>query len=106
MSVSSHRNWAGFCFSKGVGTEIDHAKAFTWFQRAAKRGLPEAERNLGLCWFDGLGTSRNVEEGVSWLIRAAEKGNIDAMRNLVEYYKRQEDASEVEKWTQKIDDSD
>lgn len=45
-------------------------------RKAAERGLPEAQFNLGMCLSRGV--EKNVAEGAMWLNSAARQGDAEA----------------------------
>ena len=56
--------------------------AFPLFARAARRGLPEAERRVGESYLTGQGVPANLTEALRWLTRAAEAGDAVAQTQL------------------------
>jgi len=66
----------------------DYAQAVVWYQKAANKGVSQAQYELGLVYMSGEGVSKNYNEGVSWLKKAAEQGHAQAQYNLsLAYYK-------------------
>lgn len=61
----------GQAYRLGRGVPVDLAQAQTWFERAARRGHPQAEANLGLTLFQ----TGERERAIPWLRRAAERGD-------------------------------
>ena len=58
----------------GEGGPPDPAKAATWYRRAAERGEPVAQMNLGEMYALGVGVQRDPVQGLVWLRRAARQG--------------------------------
>ena len=56
--------------------------AVRWFVKAAEKGNPKAQYNLGYCYENGIGIVSNRDEARSWYEKAAEKGNSDAIKAL------------------------
>ncbi|WP_366658587.1 tetratricopeptide repeat protein [Fodinicurvata sp. EGI_FJ10296] len=54
--------------------------------RAASRGDPEAQNNLGTMYEQGYGVTQDYAEAVRWYSSAAEQGNSYAQRNLSAMY--------------------
>jgi TPR repeat protein len=53
-----------------------------WFRKAAERGHPMANFNVGLMFERGLGVAKNREEAISWYRKAAEQGFAKARQAL------------------------
>lgn len=56
--------------------------AFPRFARAARRGLPEAQRRVGESYLSGQGVPASLAEALRWLNRAAEAGDASAQTQL------------------------
>ena len=54
------------CYQNGYGVEMNHAKAFKWFQRSAEHGEKDAQNSLGYCYQFGLGVDVNYLEAIKW----------------------------------------
>ncbi|MBR4690040.1 MAG: SEL1-like repeat protein [Bacteroidales bacterium] len=62
-------------------------KTVSQIKKAAEKGLPDWENNLGVCYIYGKGVEKNVAEGNNWYKKAIEHGSTDALFNLgVSYY--------------------
>jgi TPR repeat protein len=61
-------------------------KTFAQWQAEAKKGLPEALREVGVHYMQGNGVARNPEQGVEWVSKAADKGDTPAMIALARAY--------------------
>lgn len=65
----------GKMYTKGVGVNIDHAKAAEAFENAANQGYAKAEYNLGLNYYEGSGVTKNRKTAYKWFKAAAEQGD-------------------------------
>lgn len=62
-------------------------KTVSQIKKAAEKGIPDWENNLGFCYIYGHGVEKNVAEGTNWYKKAIEHGSTDALFNLgVSYY--------------------
>lgn len=57
----------GKMLDKGEGTARDSKQAFYWFSKAAEKGSPEAEVQLGQLYYAGRGISADMKKAVSLL---------------------------------------
>ena len=73
----------GRMFERGVGTEIDRARAFLWYRTAFEEGEDSALLPLGLCYSRGIGTEFNFKLASKILSRAARLGSEKAKAELV-----------------------
>ena len=64
----------------------NYAKAFDLYTKAANKGLPEAQYELGLMYDDEDDDYYNPEEAVRWYKKAAEQGHPNAQYNLAVSY--------------------
>ena len=53
------------CGAEG-GFEKDESLAYTFAEKAARRGLPAAEFAMGYYWEVGIGTRRDVDRAIAW----------------------------------------
>lgn len=65
----------------------DAVLAAEWYRRAAERGHPDAQYNLGFMILLGEGMEANPNEGLRWLRRSADLGNDCAIRLLADLYR-------------------
>ncbi len=73
----------GYMYLYGTdGVERDNAKAFHFYELAAKTGDPIALNNLGSLYFNGIGVEVNYAKAVQLFELSAQKGNTDAAVNL------------------------
>jgi uncharacterized protein len=56
------------------GIQQDHAKARSWYLKAADQGHVDAQNALGAMFHWGLGGPKDDVEAVKWLRKAAEQG--------------------------------
>lgn len=76
-------NLLGCYYFDGIpGLEQDKKKAIELFERAAEKGLPKAQSNLGDCYFYGRGTRQNPVMAKKMYELAANQGNAFAQRQL------------------------
>jgi TPR repeat protein len=68
----------------GRGVEQDDQQAVEWFRRAADKGLPRAQYNLGVTYRDGRGVEQDYQQAVEWFRRAADQGHPPAKRGLAQ----------------------
>lgn len=73
-------------YENGYGVKKDNIKAFELYQRAAGRGIAEAQFAIAQMYFDGRGTVKNSRQGFEYTRRAAEKGLPAAQYNLALMY--------------------
>ncbi|CAO3594527.1 unnamed protein product [Absidia cylindrospora] len=79
----------GVYYSSGLGTtskEPDQTKAFKHFQKAAIKGLPEAQYNVGLRFLKGHGVEQNMFNAAEFFTMAATQGFQLAQANLASMY--------------------
>ncbi len=63
-------------------------KTVSQIKKAAEKGIPDWENNLGVCYIYGKGVEKNVAEGNNWYKKAIEHGSTEALFNLgLSYYK-------------------
>ncbi len=72
----------GLMYRKGQGVIHDDDKAEEYYGRAAKKGWPGAEYNLGTYYK----TQFRFREAEFWLLKAAEQGQYEAELNLAQIY--------------------
>lgn len=80
-------NNLGVCYQSGHGVEADMAKAFEYYDKAARRGHAKAMYNVGLCYYYGNGTEKDHHMAEFWLSKAYQSGKLDA---------------KTEQWIQKV----
>jgi len=70
----------GFCFLKGIGTEIDLKKAFDNFLLAATCGSFIAAKEVSNCFLKGIGVEADSSKAAIWGNKAASILNLDHKR--------------------------
>jgi TPR repeat protein len=66
------------------GAKRDLAKGFDWMQRAADRGIPGAQYDLGWIYWQGEDRPADKLTAVQWWGRAALRGDTQAQGRLLE----------------------
>ena len=64
----------------------DQVRAARWYSRAARRGHPESQYDLGFMFLLGEGVTQDSEEALRWIGAAADAGYSEAMRLLADLY--------------------
>jgi TPR repeat protein len=78
----------GALFATGEWTgPRDSVRAAEWYRRAAERGHPDAQYNLGFMCLLGEGVQANPTEGLRWLKLSAGQGDECAIRLLADLYR-------------------
>jgi hypothetical protein len=62
-------------YRNGQGVSKDYAEALEWFRKAAERGHPQAQFNLGNMYLKGQGVKPDREEARKWFTKAADRGH-------------------------------
>lgn len=96
-------NMIGDCYAKGKGVFKDYEEAIKWYRKAAEKGHPEAQRNLGYSYFiSHNGIQKNDVEAVKWFLKAAAQGETMAQYLLGICYRDgdgvRKDSTEAVKW--------
>lgn len=60
----------------------DSARAFMWFEKAARQKHTKAQLNLGAIYLAGIGTPKDTEKAIKWITRAA-GGNDRVAQNVL-----------------------
>lgn len=79
-------NMLGLLYESGKGVEINYHKAFTYYEKAAKKGNSFAQGNIGRLYIYGYGVEQNYYLAKEWLVKAAEQGDYSAMCSLGAIY--------------------
>lgn len=69
------------CGAEGA-FDKDESLAFTFAEKAARRGLPSAEFAMGYYKEVGVGGEKDIQESMKWYSLAAEHGNTDAVERI------------------------
>lgn len=72
-------NTMGLLYMFGEGVIPSYDAAFMCFQKAAKKGLPEAMYQAAMCYYTGTGIANNNLKGDAWMRLAAKAGNKQAL---------------------------
>lgn len=64
------------------GVERDMRTATAWYEKAAERGHPIAQFNLGVFYANGTGVAQDMTFAARWWQRAALQGHVEAQFNL------------------------
>ncbi len=97
----------GEAYERGDGVPQDNVEAVKWYRKAAERGRPDAQRNLGYLYiWGGKGVPANAVEGERWSRKAAEQGDKWAQQQLGFLYNCgmgavRKDYAEAAKWYRK-----
>jgi len=67
---------------EGYGMPKDLKEAAYWYQRAADKGHPQAQYNLGRLYAAGSGVKRDQEQAALWMSASATQGFAPAMADL------------------------
>ena len=69
-------------YEKGDNGELSYAKAFKWYQKAAKQDYGIAQNNLGLLYLNGQGINENHSLAKQWFTLACENRCSEGCKNL------------------------
>ena len=70
----------------GMGRDVDYARAFEYYMRAAALGNLRARTNIGTAYIRGQGVPQLPEEGILWYRLAASSGWSNAITALGDSY--------------------
>lgn len=76
----------GLGYALGTGAARDEARAFGYFQEAARAGHAPAMYRLALAYAHGEGVGQDAERAAEWRQKAALRGHAIAQRNLALMY--------------------
>lgn len=79
--------YLAYCYSNGLGVEVDNDKAIEWYRRSAEQGNSSSQNNLGVCYSNGRGVNQDKAKAAEWYRKAAEQGEAYAQCNLADFYK-------------------
>lgn len=79
---------ANIDYKRGLTAQKEHRydAAFELFKKAAEKGHPEAQFELGNCYGTPEGTALDVPEAIKWFRKAAERGHMEAQYRLGKLY--------------------
>ena len=69
-------------YALGYGVDIDLAKSYNWFVKAADNKLAVAQFSVGMMLEHGKGTTRNLDQARKYYQYAAEQGNLMSIYRL------------------------
>jgi len=72
----------GWMYFEGQNLPKDHARAVSWFRKAAELGHPQAQVNLAMMHMEGKGVPANNAEALKWFTQAAEQGDTEGQTAL------------------------
>ncbi len=64
----------------------DNVRAYTWFEKSANQGNPDALHQLAMMNKLGIGTEKNIDKCIDLLIKAAELGHVKSQMSLADIY--------------------
>jgi hypothetical protein len=70
----------GTAYHRGAGVRRDYKAALKWYAKAALRGHPVAQYNMGIMRMLGRGQSASPISGYAYFLAAAENGDADGKR--------------------------
>ena len=76
----------GYMARVGMGRDVDYARAFEYYMRAAALGNLRARTNIGTAYIRGQGVPQLPEEGILWYRLAASSGWSNAITALGDSY--------------------
>lgn len=69
----------GFMYFQGEGIAKDEKRGIYWLRKAAEKGEPTAQFDIGCAYMDGTGgLVQNTNEALKWLKASASQGNTKA----------------------------
>ena len=77
-NVKAMHNLAVLLSSGDADAKPDYAKALSWFEQAARYGLPDSQFNLAVLYDRGAGTETDAVKAAFWYGVLAAKGDADA----------------------------
>ena len=77
-NVKAMHNLAVLLSSGDADAKPDYAKALSWFEQAARYGLPDSQFNLAVLYDRGAGTEADAVKAAFWYGVLAAKGDADA----------------------------
>ncbi len=76
-------------------------EAAKWFEKAAQKGLKNAQRNIGMSYWRGIGVKQNDEKAVYWMQKAAEQDFDKAQLSLASFYYSRKNYPQALYWYEK-----
>jgi TPR repeat protein len=72
----------GWMYFEGQNLPKDHARAASWFRKAAELGHPQAQVNLAMMYMEGNSMPADNAEALKWFSQAAEQGDAEGQTAL------------------------
>ena len=72
----------GWMYLEGQNLPRDHARAASWFRKAAELGHPQAQVNLAMMYMEGNSMPIDNAEALKWFTQAAEQGDAEGQTAL------------------------
>ena len=72
----------GWMYFEGQNLPRDHARAASWFRKAAELGHPQAQVNLAMMHMEGEGVPADNAMALKWFTQAAEQGDAEGQTAL------------------------
>ncbi len=70
----------GWLYYTGTGIQKNHEKAFGYFDKGAKLGIPESTGLLGIMYSGGFFVKKNSAKAKSLFLESAKGGSVEAMK--------------------------
>ena len=81
-----------------LGAPKDEKMAFSWFDKAAKQGLPYAQSELAMLYYEGIGVEKSTQKAYDWWLIAAKQEDEYAQFNLASVFLEQKDIKQAYYW--------
>ncbi len=75
-------------YKNGIAKQVkrDPQRAMRLLRKAANRGHPAGQYELGMLYIEGVGTKKNPREGLRWILQAARKHYPPALARIGDFY--------------------
>ncbi|MBT9548647.1 MAG: sel1 repeat family protein [Candidatus Sericytochromatia bacterium] len=97
----------GKMFQFGMVVPVDYISSKEWYLKAAEKGFPAAQTNLGYLYVKGLGVEMDYTLARYWFEKAAFQGHAIGQFNLGYFFQKgmggYENMAEAAKWFEKAD---
>lgn len=102
---ANSQNKLGDYYNFATCVELNHAKAFYWYEKSASAGNSDAQNSMGLRYALGSGIKLDMNKAIYWWEKSAQNGNFSAMKNLGNLYEEgdlvSKDLSKANYWYNK-----
>lgn len=71
-------HFMGWFYEQGIEVEQSDKKAFEWWHKSAKKGIPESQCGIAQLYEQGRGTDKNYINAYVWYSRAVMSGDEDS----------------------------